>query len=208
MNNKISNPKTEVPKGKALNDKIEQNKMAIKNIIGSDEYNPNKSYVVGEMCISNNKAYECILACKGVEPPNTTYWKEVSLSVLNNKLNKISSHVGMIIHSTTLDTMAKVIAIYGGTKWVKIEGRFLLGHSSSYAINSTGGEATHTLTINEMPSHNHTIDVSASTGNYGNMPLGGAMKGSVNDNISSVGGGKAHNNMPPYKTVYIWERTA
>ena len=178
------------------------------NIIGSDEYNPNKSYVVGEMCIRNNQAYECILPCQGIEPPNTTYWKEVSLSVLNNKLNKISSHVGMIIHSTTLDTMAKVIAIYGGTKWVKIEGRFLLGQSSSYAINSTGGAATHTLTINEMPSHNHAIDFSLSTGDNGNMPLGGDTQGMVSDNISSVGGGKAHNNMPPYKTVYIWERTA
>lgn len=49
------------------------------------------------------------------------------------------SYVGMVIHSTTLDTQQKVIEQYGGTTWVKIEGRFLLGQSSSYAINSTGG---------------------------------------------------------------------
>lgn len=48
-----------------------------------------------------------------------------------------------------------VIAIYGGTSWSKVEGRFLLGTSSSYAVNSIGGEAAHTLTTAEMPSHNH-----------------------------------------------------
>lgn len=44
-----------------------------------------------------------------------------------------------------------------GNTWAKIESRFLLGQSSSYAINSTGGEATHTLTIDEMPSHFHPM---------------------------------------------------
>ena len=78
-----------------------------------------------------------------------------AVSSLNLKMELVRSHVGMIVQSTTLDTEAKVIAIYGGTSWSKIEGRFLLGASSSYAINSTGGEATHTLTISEMPSHNH-----------------------------------------------------
>ena len=77
---------------------------------------------------------------------------------INEKLSKIEkfSHVGMIIHSTTLDTMEKVIEIYGGTSWSKIEGMFLLGQSSAYAVNSTGGEATHSLSSTEMPSHTHT----------------------------------------------------
>ena len=45
--------------------------------------------------------------------------------------------------------------LFGGT-WVKIQDRFLLGASDTYANESTGGEATHTLTTNEMPSHTHT----------------------------------------------------
>lgn len=44
---------------------------------------------------------------------------------------------------------------FGGT-WVKIEGCFLLGSSSSYSLGVTGGEAKHTLTVEEMPSHSHT----------------------------------------------------
>mgnify|MGYP007121289589 CR=1 FL=1 len=73
-------------------------------------------------------------------------------------MESVRSHVGMIIQSTTLDTEAKVIAIYGGTSWTKIEGRFLLGTSPSYAVNATGGEATHKLTTPEMPSHSHGLN--------------------------------------------------
>lgn len=125
-----------------------------------------------------------------------------------SEINSNLSHVGMIIHSTTLDTMEKVIAIYGGTKWVKIEGRFLLGQSSSYNINSIGGESTHTLTVNEMPSHSH----STSTCYSDNSPWDGIMRatnrgGQVATGVNATGGGQAHNNMPPYKVVYIWERT-
>lgn len=42
-----------------------------------------------------------------------------------------------------------------GDTWAKIESRFLLGQSSSYAIGETGGAATHTLTVAQIPSHNH-----------------------------------------------------
>ena len=47
-------------------------------------------------------------------------------------------------------------ALFGGTR-VKIEGRFLLGSGGGYSLGATGGEATHTLTTNEMPKHNHTF---------------------------------------------------
>ncbi len=47
---------------------------------------------------------------------------ESKIDIINSYIeqtkNKIYSHVGMIIQSTTLNTMAKVIAIYGGTRWV------------------------------------------------------------------------------------------
>lgn len=46
--------------------------------------------------------------------------------------------------------------LYGGT-WEKIEGKFLLGSSSSYTLGKSGGSATHTLTINEIPAHTHNI---------------------------------------------------
>lgn len=75
-------------------------KKTVSGIIGSDEYNPNKSYSIGEQCIRNNKIYECILACQGVEPTNTTYWKEVSLSSLRNDIGSISSDVNNSIKTS------------------------------------------------------------------------------------------------------------
>ena len=130
-------------------------------------------------------------------------------------LNSNLSHIGMIIHTTTLDTEEKVKAIYGGTTWVKIEGRFLLGQSGSYVINSTGGEASHTLTVNEIPSHNHLSVSSGRSQVFGFTPGGWSAvtpdttnTNATNDKTGYTGGGKAHNNMPPYKVVYIWERTA
>lgn len=36
-----------------------------------------------------------------------------------------------------------------------LRGRFVYGAGGSYAVGATGGEETHTLTIAEMPSHNH-----------------------------------------------------
>ena len=44
---------------------------------------------------------------------------------------------------------------FGGS-WSKVEGKFLLGTSESHALESVGGEETHTLTQYEMPAHTHT----------------------------------------------------
>ena len=107
----------------------------------------------------------------------------------------------------------------GGT-WVRIEGKFLLGAGSGYNVNATGGEATHQLTTDEMPNHNHSISRIEPGGPGGNYTV--LAKGSQSANywdsshaytipnvqIGSRGGSKAHNNMPPYYVVYIWRRTA
>lgn len=42
--------------------------------------------------------------------------------------------------------------IFGG-EWEQIQGRFLLGVSSSHPVNQTGGEEKHTLTQNEIPKY-------------------------------------------------------
>ena len=119
--------------------------------------------------------------------------------------------------------------LFGGT-WEQVKDRFVLAAGDSYKVGSTGGEATHTLDINEMPSHNHSVYVrvqgydgwdSYTSGNYGIMfkandtvgyhsPNYTAHSARVtNDsNTSNVGSSQPHNNMPPYITAYCWHRTA
>lgn len=106
--------------------------------------------------------------------------------------------------------------LFGGT-WEQIQGKFLLGMSSSYPAGSQGGEATHTLTVSEIPSHQHRFGVGlngeisdylgGSSAAYGIEP-GDTTKTGTNYYTNSIGGDAAHNNMPPYLSVYIWKRTA
>lgn len=101
-------------------------------------------------------------------------------------------------------------ALFGGT-WERIGGRFLLGADSTYAAGSTGGEASHTLTADEMPRHNHEIDNLNASGNatpY--MTVQAQEKKGYGGNIQTMfaGGGKAHNNLPPYLAVYMWQRVS
>ena len=44
--------------------------------------------------------------------------------------------------------------LFGGT-WQQIQDTFLLSAGSTYTAGNTGGSATHTLTVSEMPSHTH-----------------------------------------------------
>lgn len=182
----------------------------------TDAYDSTKTYAVGDYRIYNNTLLVCNTAITEPEEFDETKWDATNIGEEINEVKSNMSHVGMVIHSTTLDTEEKVKSIYGGTSWVKIEGRFLLGQSSSHAVNTTGGEETHKLTVAEMPSHNHAGKISA-RGAYlafCNDCTGGstgtASYNSTGDTftLTSNGGDQAHNNMPPYKAVYIWERTA
>lgn len=118
--------------------------------------------------------------------------------------------------------------LFGGT-WEQIQGRFLLGMSSSYPAGSQGGEASHTLTENELPAHAHnpaneagyygfitnsqkafTVgDMGSQSGSGRYYPYASAeFDISRNTLTGTTGGGKSHNNMPPYLSIYIWKRTA
>lgn len=103
-------------------------------------------------------------------------------------------------------------SLFGGA-WEQIENVFLLGAGSLYPIGSTGGEAIHTLTVDEMPTHYHGahgISI-ATTGNEVNLALRSTTLsekhyGDVEMRVDSTGGSEAHNNMPPYLAVYMWKR--
>ena len=110
---------------------------------------------------------------------------------------------------------------YLGGTWARIGGGMVpVGVNESdddFAANMTGGEKTHTLTVSEMPSHDHpgvTLDGTKLGLNRDNTGVNGWGTSLTTRNVygefiaGKKGGGAAHNNMPPYFTCYIWRRTA
>lgn len=86
-----------------------------------------------------------------------------------------------------------------------IEQRVVVGKSSSSPydiLGKTGGEETHTLTVNEMPAHNHLSRAAApgTASGFGDGLVGLTNSYSQDPNFSTAnsGGGEAHNNMQPY----------
>lgn len=97
--------------------------------------------------------------------------------------------------------------LFGGT-WTRMQDCFLWACAASESIGETGGEKTHVLTVNEMPSHRHDVDYAGTSGNsYGFVDSTSAGSSGM-QRTSYTGGGAAHNNMPPYVSVAVWRRTA
>lgn len=122
--------------------------------------------------------------------------------------------VGSIYMSATAATTSEVEAMFGGTWEAFGKGKTLVGvdpEDEDFAeAELTGGEKTHTLTVDEIPSHYHGGIKTVSSETSGNQQQGvntGRYYG--NDlNTSSAGGGQAHNNLQPYITCYMFKRIA
>lgn len=119
--------------------------------------------------------------------------------------------VGSIYHSYSVSTSPAAVLGFG--TWTAIAGRVLVGIDAGQTefdtINETGGAKTHTLTIAEIPSHNHgngrryhTPDVNDGTAAASGAAAWGAQQ------LANTGGGGSHNNLQPYIVVYMWYRSA
>lgn len=114
---------------------------------------------------------------------------------------------------------------YLGFKWERTAlDRFIKGYSPSVnTVASTGGEKTHTLTINEIPDHNHTVfgypEASDDGTMYGLSPSQLTGYGTYNtkycgrsiylgEAAGSHCGGQAHNNEPQFQIFAIWRRVS
>lgn len=103
-------------------------------------------------------------------------------------------------------------------------------HTSAAHTHTTAG---HTLTVNEMPAHSHSTygqvprinENVGSSNQWGHSSTDGSWWfQTVASSVYATGGGASHNhgntgsttpaatgsssNLPPYKVVYAWERTA
>lgn len=98
--------------------------------------------------------------------------------------------------------------------------------NNPYHYRQAGGEATHILTIEEMPPHRHSVSsrfddrVHDGFGGSGSAvglseqfdpraPTRDGWSRSIHPNfMSEVGGGSAQNNMPPYVALYFCKRSS
>ena len=113
------------------------------------------------------------------------------------------------------------------TAWVQVsQGLFLAGVGTSTDKNTTTltvnpaadasnqaiGEVRHTLTTAEMPTHTHGFSVNLGIGStsYQNGPQAQnwRLDNPTTYNTQPAGSSAAHNNIPPFYGVYIWQRTA
>ena len=145
---------------------------------------------------------------------------EAQIADLRNQIGSLNANlantmypVGSIYMSVNATNPAE---LFGGT-WEQLKDRFLLAAGDTYAAGSTGGEAEHTLTVDEMPSHAHNVYIdpnysSVQTGETGAWKQVLALKGNpagIDGYITKhLGGSQPHNNMPPYLAVYMWKRIA
>ena len=164
---------------------------------------------------------------KAVKLRNNLYLDSSSIVHDNKKLGDILYPIGSIYLSVNNINPG---SLFGGT-WEQIKDTFLLACGDTYGNGTTGGEAEHTLTTSEMPSHNHSMAsggehkhnirykaVGRQDGGYW-TPIGSTAiettttaftisSGSHSHTINNTGSGNSHNNMPPYLAVYVWKRIA
>jgi microcystin-dependent protein len=117
------------------------------------------------------------------------------------------------------DLFAAIGQTYGGAagkfRVPDMGGRVIIGKNGTYPINASGGAETHTLSVSEMPSHNHDANYiwSSIAGNHlhdqfstyapgqTNYAASGGTATGAGSPVVAKGGNGAHNNMQPYRAL-------
>lgn len=184
---------------------------------------------LGDVCFSNsyndlsNKPTYATVATTG------SYNDLSNKPTIPTKTSQLTNNSGFLTPDTLADILLDYIypvgsyywssnstnpgTVFGGT-WVQVKDKFVLAAGDDYVINETGGEASHTLNVNEIPSHQHQCTEWGGVGfcmggnNGGPDGTSGYFVWTNQWKTGLSGGGQSHNNMPPYITAYCWHRTA
>lgn len=89
---------------------------------------------------------------------------DITAAVNAAKINVLQTvfPVGSIYTSYNISTNPATLLGFG--TWAAIQGRMLIGASSAYPAASTGGAATHAITVAELPAHSHTGSTASAGG--------------------------------------------
>ena len=169
------------------------------------QYNANANYEIGNVALENDSLYYCIQpngpASTVVSPSDDSagaYW---SALIYSTGKHPDPEHLAQPAVLQVLQAVYPVGSIYcsygtispdilfGFGQWTKIEGRFLLGANSTYGLGSTGGAATVTLTVNQIPAHNHSASTASAGSHTHTVRTGsaGAHTHSVSGTAASAG---------------------
>ena len=117
------------------------------------------------------------------------------------------------IYMTTIETNPS--EIFGFGTWeLWGAGRVPVGVDTTQTefneVEKMGGKKTHTLTIDEMPNHNHNIRAGEEGTEVHNEfgPISTSNKNKYQILSLYSGGNQPHNNLQPYITCYMFKRTA
>lgn len=167
--------------------------------------------------------------------PNTS--TPINANNLNNNFRELLDLIypigRVIIDETDTD-----YSNYLGFTWEKtLVGVVPIGKDTTQTefdtLGKTGGEKTHTLTINEMPKHSHmgkiysrnynaevtipsftayarSYDSNLGTGNWAWSGSQEIPSSEISNTapVADSGGNQPHNNLQPYKVVNYWKRIA
>ena len=126
--------------------------------------------------------------------------------------------VGSIYMSVNPINPSELFPLTAWAEWGK--GRVPVGVDTSQTefnkAEKTGGSKAVTLTVDQIPSHTHKVPkpewygtTSQSDTGFGLLRTKNPIKDGSDGFVSAAtGGGKAHSNLQPYITCYMWVRTA
>lgn len=171
------------------------------------QYDALVDYEVGNVVIESDSLYYCIRAngpASTVRSPANdtagTYWRALIYSTGKHPDPEHLAQPAVLQVLQAVYPVGSIYCSYGNTSpstlfgfgtWAKIEGRFLLGTSSTYGLGSTGGAATVALTVAQLPAHSHGAS-SASAGTHTHTLSGTAASGGSHTHSASSASTGSH----------------
>ena len=146
------------------------------------------AYTAGSFARHGGTTWTALKDSTGVEPAEGEYWHALSNfytsgSLVSDLLNRVYP-VGSIYMSAVNVSPASFL---GGT-WQAIEqGRMLMAAGSSWQAGTTGGAVYHTLTVAEMPAHDHSATETAAGGHTHGASTGSAGAHSHSGSTNNAG---------------------